>query len=1065
MTSRTNPFWYHHHVHGSPKRTSFGRHALTVLGGCLIALCQVAEAQSPETPSPEASSGKRVTVTGDRLGGFVLPIQPIESDIRVFAQQSWSWQVDDTTRIQLEGDVQIDVGGYAFTAAEAVLWLNRLPSEEGLVNQLAVFFPRVEEPTRRAGLGVTGDDVLIVGSARGSVKLSTAIINRQAPEINTLLRRGEKRLSRYLRGLIAPPLPALGLRPKALETPRPVLPTPVPGASPILPDAEADALARLPRKVELPAEQVNSISIFQPKGMVSFTANQIEIDQSQDTIIADGRFMVDYDPMGSNDDFAPLQLSAGAGVIFLRKDTVAGMSAGDRQISIEDVEGIYLEEEVVATDGRYDVNARAVYYDIRNDRALMLDALLRTYNRITGDKPVFARAKEMRQLSADEWIAEKATISTSSFMVPQLAIGLDRVTITRRPADGGGLRDGGPSGQGERITYVEGEDLTMEAGGIPFFYWPSFSGEADSLPFKSLRIGYDDEYGMELETTWNLFSLLGIEPPAEGMEADLLVDGFTKRGPGLGLEFRAEGTDYRGDFKAYGLYDTGGIDRTSAGVSVDIEESFRGEVEGSFSVALSNNLTLRAELAWMSDPTWSSAWRIEDFDSRLEYMSGISLESRSRNTELTLSTNYTLMPFVSNNYKMASRPYYVDKAPELAYRRYADSLFGDSVSWTSEYSAAYMRIKVTDGTPNELGVPSAAFATTDANASIHDLYYGQAGYNSDFVTRFDTRQELSMPLDYGATNLVPYVSGRATGYVNQKFETYNPDAKNLRFFGSAGLKANTTLVQSWNDVRNSTFDLDRLRQVIRPYAHAWVGADSLNDGGLPVYDQEVEAISGGSAIRAGVRQTFQTKRGGGGRRRSVDWIDLDMGAQLNDGADVYTLADARTPWNYAQSPNPTWVDWRPELSQWGSHLFGTLNWNLSDTFSVGGSAKYLVDTLTGVEILADGTQVLQEYDGLMTGSLGFQVEHSPAVSTYLEYRYIQAGQTELLQAGVAYKLGRRYLIGCTPQYDLIANDIRAISGTVTRTFNDFDLEFEAGYDVIRDSPSVSLRFALPVGGR
>jgi hypothetical protein len=86
------------------------------------------------------------------------------------------------------------------------------------------------------------------------------------------------------------------------------------------------------------------------------------------------------------------------------------------------------------------------------------------------------------------------------------------------------------------------------------------------------------------------------------------------------------------------------------------------------------------------------------------------------------------------------------------------------------------------------------------------------------------------------------------------------------------------------------------------------------------------------------------------------------------------------------------------------------------------------------------------------------------VSTYLEYRYIQAGQTELLQGGIAYKLGRRYLIGCTPQYDLLANKMRAISGTVTRTFNDFDLQFEAGYDVIRDSPSVSLRFGLPAGG-
>jgi hypothetical protein len=53
------------------------------------------------------------------------------------------------------------------------------------------------------------------------------------------------------------------------------------------------------------------------------------------------------------------------------------------------------------------------------------------------------------------------------------------------------------------------------------------------------------------------------------------------------------------------------------------------------------------------------------------------------------------------------------------------------------------------------------------------------------------------------------------------------------------------------------------------------------------------------------------------------------------------------------------------------------------------------------------------------------------------------------------------VIGITPQYDLVANEIRAISGAVTRTFTDFDLQLEGGYDVIRNSPTFSLKFALP----
>lgn len=1003
-------------------------------------------------------------ITGDRLGGFVLPILPIESEIILVAQRTRSWRVADTTRMLLEGDVQIDVGGYAFSASDALVWIDRIPSEEGLVNQLAVYFPEVEEPTRRAGLGVAGKDVLVVGSALGKVTLTTAVHDEGPPPISELLRAGEKRLSVYLRQITGRP-PALSLRPRAFTPPRPPLPTPVPGGSPLIPDPEAELLANLPTKIPLPTEIIESVPIFQPQGLVSFTANQIDIIEDSDTIVADGRFLVDYNPMGSNDSFSPLQMSANGGVIFLEEGSVAAMRGGERQISIEDVRGIYLEQDVTATDGRYAVRAQAIYYDTRTNQALMVDAVLRTYNRDRGDKPVFARAKEMRQLSSEEWEADKAMVSTSSFFVPQLSIGLDRVKITKQPGvEGGtgGQGGAGGAGGGGGATLIEGENLTIRAGGIPFFYWPSFSGEIDSIPFKSMRVGYDEEFGTEIETTWNLYSLLGIKAPPN-TKADLLLDGFTKRGPAVGVDFATAGSDYTAGLKAYGLFDSGGVDRTSAGVSVPISSSLRGEVDGYFTKALSNTLTFRADLSWMSDPTWSSAWRIGDFDSRLEYMSGASLEYRSRNTQLDLSANYSLIPFVANNYKMASRPYYVDKAPELVYRRYADSLFDNALSYSSNYSASYMRINVTNGTPNDLGVPKAAFAMVDPNRRVTDVYYGEAGYNNDFVTRLNTRQEVSMPLNYGATNLVPYLSGNVTGYIAERFGTYNPDAKHIRFFGAVGFKANTTFIEAFNDVRSSLLDLDRMRSVTRPYAHLWAGADSLNQDGLPIYDQEIEAISGGTAVRAGIRQTFQTKRGGGSRRTSVDWIDLDVGAQLNDSTDVFTAADARTPWNYAQSPTPLWNDWRPELSQWGSHLYGNLNWELSDTLSIGGSTTYLVDTITGVEIQSDGVQTTKEYDGLMTGSIGFEVQHSPAMTTYLEYRYIQPGETELIQGGVAYELGKRYVIGVTPQYDLRANELRSISGVLTRTFSDFDLSVQGGFDVIRDTPTFSVRFSLPPG--
>lgn len=1038
-------------MHGCPPPEVQARQrpfrALGVLAAAAVTACGVAQQDDVR---------KAIEITGDRLGGFVLPIEPIQSNIILNAQQVWTWKVDDTLRLQLDGDVQVDVGGYAFSSDEAFVWIDRIPSSDGLVNQIAIYFPSVEEPTRRAGLGVTGDNVLVLGTARGSVRLAASVHNEQPPPLSMTLREGEQRLSLYLRRLLATQ-PRLATRPMALQKTKPELPTPVPGASPRLPDEEARELANLPRTITLPTEPAGSLPIFQPEGLVSFTANRIDIDESTDTIVADGFFLVDYDPMGSNDDFSPLQLNAGGGVIFLADGATEKMRGGQRQVSVEDVLGIYLEGNVTATDGRYTIRSRAIYYDLHTNRALMIDSLLRTYTRLTGEKPIYSRAKEMRQLSSTEWDARKATISTSSFFKPQLALGLERVTISKRPV----LSPDGTSG-GETITWIEGEDLTVRAGGVPFFYLPSFSGEADAIPFRSIKLGYDDEYGAAIETEWDIFSMLGIEAP-DGMEGELLVDGFTKRGPGGGVDLRTSAKGYSGSFRAYGLYDTGGTDRTSAGISKQIAESFRGEIEGNFVMALSSDMTFRADLSWLSDPTFASAWRRDEFNTRTEYRTGASFDYRIDNTELALAINYSLIPFVANNYMMASRPYYVDKAPELTYRRYADSLFEDSISWTSEYSATYMRLNVTNGTANTLGVPNDAFATNRSNQRVASLYYGQAGYNNDFVTRVDTRHEFSMPLDYGPTNVVPYMSGRFTGYVAERFGSYNPEAQHYRMFGSFGVKANTTFMEVHNNVRSELFDIDRIRHIMKPYIHGWAGVDTLDDTGLPVYDQEVEAISPGTAIQLGLRQTLQTKRGGAGRRQSVDWLDLDVGTVINDGANVFTLADARTPWNYAQSPTPSWVDWRPELSQWGSHFYGRLNWQLSDTFSIGGSTTYLIDQTTGVALNENGTLRRETYSGLMRGSIGFEVQHTPSMSTYLEYRYLKVGISELLQGGVAYQFGRRYVVGVTPQYDIANSELRAITARLTRTFNDFDLSFQGGYDVVRDSPSISVRFALPPG--
>ncbi|MGA1723980.1 MAG: hypothetical protein ACO4B6_08560, partial [Ilumatobacteraceae bacterium] len=163
------------------------------------------------------------------------------------------------------------------------------------------------------------------------------------------------------------------------------------------------------------------------------------------------------------------------------------------------VKGIYLEGGVVATDGEITLRAEKIYYDLPNNQALSIDAVLRTYVRLRETLPVYARAEEMRQVAANQWKASEAIVSTSEFFTPHLSLGMKEFTVTERP-------DG---------VFVEGEHATVRAGGVPLFYWPGFSGRPERIPLRSARVGYENDRGVEIETRWGLMSLLGREAPAE----------------------------------------------------------------------------------------------------------------------------------------------------------------------------------------------------------------------------------------------------------------------------------------------------------------------------------------------------------------------------------------------------------------------------------------------------------------------------------------------------------------------------------------------------------------------
>ena len=634
---------------------------------------------------------------------------------------------------------------------------------------------------------------------------------------------------------------------------------------------------------------------------------------------------------------------------------------------------------------------------------------------------------------------------------------LDRrrsLTLTDRPAD---TARGTESG-----LYVVADGAGIEVGGTRLIPLPGFEGRVDRIPIRSIDVGYDDNRGVEVldrvgpDGARRIRAGPGprrpaarrrVHEPRRGRGHDVPAQRRPRQRrhrPAWNLRRRRQRPD-------------------ELGRDVPFDGGGRGIVDATWQTPISGAFNLQTQFAYVSDETFVSSWRQRDFENRLEYESSAYLNGVSGNTAFSALLKHDVNDFISNSYLLASRGYSVDKLPELAYRRYGDNVF-DGVSWTQQWSANMMRIRPTSGTPASLGVPTGAWGGALAPTQPIDLAYFAAGYDDGYVSRLDTRQEISIPLTSDWITVTPFATGEATGYLFDEFERYSVNADSLRFQTGAGVRGSMRFMRLYDSVQSRLFDLNRLRHLIEPYATLWAGWDSLEEGSLPVYDQAFEGTSGGAAVNLGVRNTLQTQRGGSGAWQSVDWLKLDLGLVVNDGSSDFTPQpvnplNPNSSLRWSQSPTPVFYSFRPELSQWGSHGYGSAVWQLSDSLTAGGTMVYLFDDANFVTRSNDSLR------NLARGSLGLEMRHNPAVSTYLEYRYLAPTDSELLQAGFLYRVGTRYLIAFSPQYDLQENDFRSIGGSITRTYPDFDLNANVGYDLVKDNTFIGLSLSIPAGSR
>lgn len=888
----------------------------------------------------------------------LLPAGISDAEVVIRAINAYTWNAADGSRvISAYGEFRLDLGEYHLKSREAVLWFSRQSWENKPYHAFEVFLWQDAEVLQPGGTVESGPALLVTLSSFGEIRLDAAGHAAQSDEASPLYERAA-----LVRRTLAEP----GSAPAAAAS-QPVR----------LAAGRARVLqaTRPPRRIdysgrELSSEMVDGrrvviaigdVRVSQSEG-TSGAALELQADAAvlwlseQATSESTGLPGLDA-PRGRRASADRAGTSAPGDGSAEHEPTLTGAERTPRQQAREFVSAVYLEGDVVLTRGTRMIRATRLYYDLEAERALSLDVVMRAFTP-DGRVPIYVRAAEVRQLSTSEYMARRAKLTTSEFYTPHIALGSTSAYLTdRTPRNDRGEVIGIQAG-----TY-KAYNATTEIEGVPVTYWPVASGDfsEDTLSLREARVGYASKLGAVFETRWYLFNLLGLQKPP-GFDATLKLDYFTKRGPSTGVDVDYIRENYYGLIRSTYLYDTGEDKYLGPGRGGEPDTEQRGRILARhrqfFPSAPGWELSL--ETSYISDDQYLEAFDRREFENGKDQETVAYLVKRAATWQFSSLFNWRIMDFVS----------LTEHFPDLRFTQIGEK----PIDWATYYGdsrLSLMRYKYDD---------RRIFDGTDERAD-------NTG-KTDVVTRGETRQELSfVPPALGPVKLTPYLVGRAGAWDDSP-----RDDGQQRIYGAAGVRGNMYLQRVFDDIESDLLDLHRLRHIIKPDAAVWAAGGNLDSPRLTPFDPGVETIDDFSGATLGLRQRWQTQRGGAGRWRTVDWITWDIEAGFFD--------NARHGWRRDRTRGDV-IYARPEDSISANFLTTNFNYRISESTS----------------IVYEGTY---DWSRGNAGSsyLSLNVERDPRLAYFFGWRYIHDTDSNLAVFGANYRLNEKYSVSFREAYDL-----------------------------------------------
>lgn len=1019
----------------TPRPIQHARHFAAGAGLCGVLLGVTPIVAQPASPTalPAATLDS----------SFADPL--VDFEARMTALRVTTWTDGNARMMLLEGDASLSVGAYGFRGSAIVVRIEKQTIDAGTVHHLAAYFrdarPLGGSSSTLAALqpddgrdplvdGKEQPGLLVTASTLGKVRLdepgSFEKVSAAPASARAFIDEAIQRLADHRRAVQRPGLrvpEAQGLsaatvirkqrRRAQIDEEQRRLYDAVP--------APETAIAGGPTT---PGDNVEPAqSILPARGVVAYSMDSwsAQLGDNETAVSLVGDVQLVFEDLR---DGRVVTLRAERVVLFIANDEneADAFASGAGQVDAGALRGVYLEDNAIVSDGTYTVRSPRMFYDLARNRATLLDAVFYAFD-VRRQVPLYVRAESVRQTSATDFSAQNARLTTSEFAVPHFSIGASELSLqqVRRP-------------DGEVGSFFTAKGTTLNVGDTPVFYWPELSAYGEDPPLRSLSADYSSNDGFEIETTWDLFAMLGKTRP-NNIDAEANIDYLGDHGPGLGASGSYDSRNNLGEFRGYLLLDDSGEDEVGGRV-IDQDDEVRGVATVRHREYLPANFELTLEGAFVSDPTFLEAFYPSEAAAGKLYETSAYVKWQQENEALDLLATTNLSGFVEQLDELQSQGYYVERYPELSHRVIGGNPLGDQITWFSQTSFSQLRIVGEDDTPGDRGfndAQSQQFFGINANTSFNDRL-DAAGFPDQAVRRFDTRQELALPMSSGPLDITPYVVGRVTAYDEDFADFGNTGGDQVRLWGEAGLRLGTQFSKADGSVRSSLLDVNGIRHIVEPSATLFLNGSNIDPNNLPEYDDDVESLAQGAGVKLGMVNTWQTRRGGPGRERTVDWVTLQTDLVLrSDDADVET--------DIAR-----FYDYRPEYSVGGDHFYTELLWMVTDTLGVAGQLTHSFES-----------------DRVAQWRLGATLDHTPRLNSFLSYEEIDVLESELLTWGFGYRLTTKYRVGFQQTLDFSENDSRQIDLIVDRQLPRWTLRIKVGFDEIDDEQTIG--FSLVPDGR